>query len=533
MGCDIPPDAVLLSKGEIIRPVHVALLAQVGMCIDEVRLMRLPRVGVISTGNELYDPFDASSCDDAGYGGGGGGIRRSSGMIPDVNRTLLLSQLSTYGNCVPIDLGIVTDDDGIERIANRLNGYLRDERGGGIDILISTGGISMGEKDVMERVFVEGMGGRVHFGRLDMKPGKPTTFITIDRDMTAGCRQRRTLVFALPGNPVSASVCTELLVRPCLDLLHRGVDLSSECSLEEFVDYGVRNAIVHEEVMANIASDIVLDQGRPEYRRVSLKRSISTVGDRRMCTYTASDTGVQRSSRVLSLRGACGLMVLPRGGSLGCGYDVARKGMEFPVLLYSSLSTTSETRFVDSMHRDLLTSEKRHGSGQMVALGVIVVCSYNAGVDDFQSMITTLVTSLGGESKVAIVQRVVCRVDDASFPRQLPAIINGTPMDGANVIFVIVPTDPRVKNDDSGAIAFRAGLEVAHTISPVLSKNAHAMALQVRKAAAARDPIAALFECVVGTARENSCVLISCSDRGLEGTAGAVKGILVHVLSTL
>lgn len=520
IGCDIPPESVVLSRGETIQPVHIALLAQVGIGMDEGSLKRLPRVGVVSTGNELFEPYDASSVP----------TRQSHGMIPDVNRSLLLSQLSTYGNCIPIDLGIVTDDDGFEKIANRLNNVLWDEKEEGIDVLISTGGISMGEKDIMERVFVEGMGGNVHFGRLDMKPGKPTTFITIDRDSTEW--QSRKLVFALPGNPVSASVCTELLVRPCLDLLHHGVKLSAESSNQEtFVENGVKNARVHEEVMAAITSDIVLDQGRPEYRRVILNRILSKGSDQRQYTYTASDTGVQRSSRVLSLRGADGLMVLPRGGSSGCGYDVAQKGTEFPVLLYSSSLMSSETCFKDSMHRGLWESEQHLKSRQKLALGIIV-CSFGAAINDFQSIVSTLVTSLGGEREVSVVQRVVCRIDDV-FAQQLSAIISGPPMEGANVIFVIVPTDPRAKKEDPGTIAFKAGLEVARTLCPMLSKNAHAMALQVRKSAALQDPVAALFENVVGTVRENSCVLIACSDRGLGGAAGAIKGLLAHILSTL
>lgn len=84
----------------------------------------------------------------------------------------------------------------------------------------------MGEKDVVERVRTQGMGGVVHFGRMNMKPGKPTTFVTVGRDAPGRGGRRKKLVFALPGNPVSASVRGELLVRPCLDLLQDGIDVS-------------------------------------------------------------------------------------------------------------------------------------------------------------------------------------------------------------------------------------------------------------------------------------------------------------------
>lgn len=578
IGCDIPPGTIILSKGEVIQPVHIALLLQIGIKLDDVLFNRLPRIGVLSTGNELNDASSSSSSVSSIHQQ----QQTLTGKIPDINRPLLLSQLATYGNCIPIDLGIVTDDNDDKNIATRLNDILwtsEDNDDVGIDVLISTGGISMGEKDIMEHVFVNGMGGTVHFGRLDMKPGKPTTFITIDRDIVTAPTtpiigiedelfqfRHRKLIFALPGNPVSASVCTELLIRPCLDLLHHGVTIeppssssssNDECvTLESFVDYGVRNARVHDEIMATITSDIALDQERSEYRRVTLNRvslsndiglSGSAATNYQQYIYTASDTGVQRSSRVLSLRGAEGLMILPRGGPLGCGYDVARKGMGFPVLLYksSSLSTTSIC-FEDSIHRGLCKSvtTQNNRPSQKLKLGLIIVCNDDAplGDDDndgfFQAISDTLVTSLGGKSSVSVIQQAEVRLDDV-FPQTLSASINGPTLDEVNIIFVIVPTtmshttaasgDP----GEEGGIAFKAGLEVAHVLSSITSKNAHAMAMHVRKGAAMQDPLAALFENIVGTVRDNSCVLIACSNRGLEGATCAIKGNLVHLLSTI
>jgi molybdenum cofactor synthesis domain-containing protein len=557
IGCDIPPGTIVLSKGEVIQPVHFALLLQIGIQLDNVLLYRLPRIGVLSTGNELYDTSSSS-------------VSSIHGQIPDINRPLLLSQLATYGNCIPIDLGIVTDNDD-ESIATRLNNILwKDDDDDSIDVLISTGGISMGEKDIMEQVFVNGMGGTVHFGRLDMKPGKPTTFITIDRrdimappttieteDERLQFRHRK-LIFALPGNPVSASVCTELLIRPCLDLLHHGVtiELSSsfdECvTLESFVDYGVRNACVHDEIMATITSDIVLDRERPEYRRVTLNRkpvasntgmSVSAATNHQQYLYTASDTGVQRSSRVLSLRGAEGLMILPRGGPLGCGYDVACKGMEFPVILYKP---SSSNRFEDSIHQSLCKSVTTENNRlrQKLKLGVIIVCNddadLGADVNDgfFQAISDTLVTSLGGKSSASVIQQVVVRLNKV-FPNTLSTTINSPTLNEVNVMFVIVPTTDSLTTTaggdpgGEGGIAFKAGLEVAHALSSITSKNAHAMAMHVRKAAAMQDPVVALFENVVGTVRDNSCVLISCSNRGLEGAACAIKGNIVHLLSAI
>ncbi|KAL7539504.1 hypothetical protein ACHAWF_006428 [Thalassiosira exigua] len=523
VGIDIPPESIVLSKGEKIQPVHLALLAQVGIGFDNVKVKRFPRVGVLSTGNELISSTELAP-----------GSQQPHGKIPDVNRPLLLSQLSSYGNCSPVDLGIVSDED-CESIAYKLNDYLWTADGEGIDVIITTGGISMGEKDIMEQVFVQGMGGAVHFGRMNMKPGKPTTFITIDRDTGKG--QCKKLVFALPGNPVSASVCTELLVKPCLDLLHDGFNVeSSDSSMESFTKRTVDNARVREEVMAAITSDIKLDQGRPEYRRVTLQRVPSNSKDAQY-TYHATGTGVQRSSRVLSLRGADGLMMLPRGGKLGCGFDIAQKGMKFPVLLYSSLSSSSELSFKDSMHLNMWKAQQHvHGrSSSKLALGVIICApkELNDG-DDFRSIDTTLINSLGGDSKAAVVHRTICRLPQDEADDQLgtkfSSIVNGPQSEGVNIIFAVVPTHPSTAETGSGA-AFKAGLEVSHALRPMLTKNAFALALQVRNCAASRDPLAALFENVCGTVRDGSAVIITCSDRGLEGGIMAVQGSLGHLVS--
>lgn len=108
------------------------------------------RVGVLSTGYELI-LLDGSN------------TNTSSGKTSDVNRPLLLAQLSTYQNCKAVDLGIVSDDEGLDIISDRLKSALWDADG--VDVIITTGGISMGEKDRMEQVFVKGLGGNIHFGR--------------------------------------------------------------------------------------------------------------------------------------------------------------------------------------------------------------------------------------------------------------------------------------------------------------------------------------------------------------------------------
>lgn len=511
IGCDIAADSIVLSKGEKIQPVHMALLAQCG--VNQIPVKSLPKVGILSTGNELLLSADKDQC--------------QSGKIPDANRPLLLSQLASYGNCIPHDLGIISDDDSIEMLTDKLKKVLWNDD---IDVIISTGGISMGEKDNMEQLFVEGMGGKVHFGRMNMKPGKPTTMITIDKESNNGTICRK-LVFALPGNPVSASVCTELLVRPCLDLLHHGVVSEVESSLDEqvFIRSAVDNAKVHDELMATLTTDVKLDKGRPEYHRVGLERA-SGLHDKLQYSYHATSTGVQRSSRVLSLRGAEGLMMLPRGGKLGCGQDVAKKGQAYPVLLYQSspYSMRCGTRFGESMHRRMLKT-KVEPSNEL-HLGIIVCTSENGELNGRLDQVrTVLMNSLGN---VKLVNEAVCDMNASydTIAQRLTEAVNGPNMDNADVIFVVVLE----KSDgNSNQLLFRTGLDVSHALRKLTTKHADAMAMRLRKAAASEDALAALFENVVGLVRNSSSVLLLCSDRGLGEAGSAVKSSLNHLVALL
>jgi len=529
IGCDIPPGTTVLTKGEVIQPVHLALLTQVGISLQSVKVKELVRVGVLSTGNELVADVP------------GGMATTVSGQIPDANRPLLLAQLSTYGNCEPIDLGIVPDDIGLDVISNKLKNALWDQGVNCVDVIITTGGISMGEKDVMEHVFVEGMNGKVHFGRMNMKPGKPTTFITIDK--TIDGKSYRKLAFALPGNPVSASVCTELLVRPCLDLLHRSTRRGSsaitekkiqiEDEMETFVQWSSENAIVHEEVMATLSSAVVLDNGRPEYHRVCLKRVLDAKfrdsNEPQKYIYQATTTGAQRSSRVLSLRNADGLMLLPRGGPSGCGNDIAQEGMVYPVLLLSPLSDSmlSKPRFKDSIHCKMPILENNI-SHVVFKLGLIVCFSGEQPQDKneiISKIESTIIQSINGDSQAVVLHIDTIQLDTNTLAPQLIDIVDGSAMKDVDFIFVVVAT--------GSTAGFHAGLKLSNILDTMLLKKANALAIQLRKAAASQDSLAALFENVVGTVRRGSAVLLTCSDRGLEGAVKSISGSFRHVKSVL
>jgi gephyrin len=193
VGCDMAVGEVLLAESQLLGPAEIGLLASVGATY--VKCFKRPVVGVMSTGNELVDPWvegDAAALD-----GGAGGSK-----IRDSNRAALLSSLGQTG-AETVDLGIVKDS--VEALRGAMLDAVRT-----CDVVVTSGGVSMGEKDLVKPMLEEL--GEVRFGRLKMKPGKPTIFAVLPRP---DCEQK-TLFFGLPGNAVSCLVSKALMIDPCL-----------------------------------------------------------------------------------------------------------------------------------------------------------------------------------------------------------------------------------------------------------------------------------------------------------------------------
>ncbi|XP_031735926.1 gephyrin-like [Anarrhichthys ocellatus] len=184
IGHDIRRGECVLAKGTHMGPSEIGLLATVG--VTEVSVQKFPVVAVMSTGNELLNPEDDLH----------------PGKIRDSNRSTLLSTIQEHGYPT-INLGIVGDnpDDLLSALHEGISRA---------DVIITSGGVSMGEKDYLKQVLDIDLHAQIHFGRVFMKPGLPTTFATADIDGT------RKLIFALPGNPVSAVVTCNLFVIPAL-----------------------------------------------------------------------------------------------------------------------------------------------------------------------------------------------------------------------------------------------------------------------------------------------------------------------------
>ena len=164
-----------------------------------------------------------------------------------------------------------------------------------VDVVVTSGGVSMGELDLLKPTLERSLGGTIHFGRVSMKPGLPTTFATVPVKDNAGHSVTK-LVFSLPGNPASALVTSHLFMLPSLHY-----------SSGKGAPYGLpRVNVVLEE-------DVRCDPKRPEYHRVV----VSAGSDGRL---HAASTGGQRSSKVTSLRQANGLLCLPaKEGVVGRG----------------------------------------------------------------------------------------------------------------------------------------------------------------------------------------------------------------------
>jgi gephyrin len=165
------------------------------------------------------------------------------------------------------------------------------------DVIITSGGVSMGELDLLKPTIERSLGGTIHFGRVSMKPGKPTTFATVPVKDNNGDPVTKS-IFSLPGNPASAVVCFHLFVLPAL---HQQAGIKP---------------VGLPRVQVVLEKDVRMDKGRREYHRAL----VVTKTDGMMY---ASSTGGQRSSRIGSFKGANALLCMPKGeGSLKKGEKV-------------------------------------------------------------------------------------------------------------------------------------------------------------------------------------------------------------------
>lgn len=177
-GGDLREGDAVVPAGIRLGPARIGALAAAG--VAEVSVRRRPRVAVLTTGTELVPP----------------GVPLGPGQVYEANGAMLAAQAVAAG-CDVVRLPAVADDEAAHRAAI--------ERGLAGDVLVTSGGVSVGPHDLVRRVEAA-LGVEEVFWRVSVKPGKPVAF---------GVRGA-TLVFGLPGNPVSSFVSFELFVRPAL-----------------------------------------------------------------------------------------------------------------------------------------------------------------------------------------------------------------------------------------------------------------------------------------------------------------------------
>ena len=254
---------LVMSKGKLIRPQEIAMFASLNR--SEVAVYKRPKVAVISTGDELT-PL---------------GAPLTAGKIRDSNRYGICAQVEEAG-CCSIDMGIARDDEA--ETERKFRAALA-----GADALITSGGVSVGEFDVVKAVLSKL--GEINFWRVAMKPGKPQAYGIADGKP----------IFGLPGNPVSSLVVFELFVRPAL------------------LKMAGHSELLRPSFTAVLEEDVSNRDGR-----VSFMRSIITSRDGK---YYAKTTGPQGSGILHSLVLANGFIVIPAGVTIKAGETVEAQFM--------------------------------------------------------------------------------------------------------------------------------------------------------------------------------------------------------------
>lgn len=244
-GEDVRKDATLLEAGDLLTAGRIGLLAAVGC--RQVPVNRKPLVGLLATGSELREP----------------GETLRPGQIFESNR-IVLAALTQRAGGVPRIFPLVADS--LDATKARLREMLEE-----CDLVVTSGGVSVGEMDFIKAAFGE-IGGELGYWKVAIRPGRPFVF----------GRWRGKLLFGLPGNPISALVTFFLLVRPAVLRWQGAGDLS---------------APVHEGVLMDPLSN-------PGERRHFMRVKVDREGN----VYSA---GLQASHALRSAAAANGLVEVP------------------------------------------------------------------------------------------------------------------------------------------------------------------------------------------------------------------------------
>ncbi len=267
-GEDITKGSLVLSKGVIIRPSEVGVLASLGH--SKVMVIRRPVMAILATGDELVELNQPLP----------------PGRIYNSNTYSVAALVLRYGG-IPKILGIALDSE--DSLVAKLRQGLE------ADMLITTGGVSKGDYDVVKDILAKE--GEIAFWTVRMKPGKPLAFGTIRGDSKAGI-VRNIPHLGLPGNPVSSMVTFELFVRPSILKM-----------------MGKKN-LAKPTVEAVLEDPIVNNDGRRVLARAVVRE--------RNGKYFARLTGPQGSGILTSMSSANGLVIVPEDKEKVAAGDVVQ-----------------------------------------------------------------------------------------------------------------------------------------------------------------------------------------------------------------
>jgi molybdopterin molybdotransferase len=264
VGEDVKEGSVLVRAGRRLGAPEMGLLASAGH--SQVLTHPRPRVIVLSTGDELVEP----------------GRDPRYGQIPDSNAYTLFGALREAG-AVPYLAGIVRDD--VDQLRDTIFNHLVQA-----DAFISSGGVSMGDRDVVKAAFFRR--GDLDFFRVAMQPGMPQAFGLIEGKPYWG----------LPGNPVSVFASFEVFIRPAL------------------MKMMARRDLFRPEITAKLTADITGPRGKTQFARVLVRRTPEGS--------VAEPTGGSASNLISTIARANGLAIVPPG------VETLRAGSDCRVMLF-------------------------------------------------------------------------------------------------------------------------------------------------------------------------------------------------------
>jgi molybdopterin molybdotransferase len=245
-GEDIATGQLVLNKGVVLRPSEIGVLASLGR--ETIRVIRRPVIAILATGDELIEL----------------GEPLPAGKIYNSNSFSAAAQVLRYGG-IPRVLGIARDR--VKDIEDKIREALS------ADMLITSGGVSMGNYDLVKDVLAQQ--GEVSFSTVRMKPGKPLAFGIIKGVPHLG----------LPGNPVSSMITFEVFARPAILKMMGKINLAKP-TIEATLEGYIKNT---------------------DGRRVFARAIVSREDDR----YVARTTGPQGSGILTSMSRANGLVIVP------------------------------------------------------------------------------------------------------------------------------------------------------------------------------------------------------------------------------